>query len=55
VRRSDPSGGKALAALGPARADDGATATGGHAGAETVPASSLQATGLECAFHCFDL
>jgi hypothetical protein len=45
------SGGQALAALGAASLDDGTAGAGRHACTESVPASTLQATGLKCTLH----
>ena len=47
----DQSGGEPLASLGAARGNDSAATAGSHAGAESVPAGTLQAAGLECTFH----
>lgn len=44
-------GREALATLGAAAGDHGATPTGGHAGAETVATGTHKAAGLECTLH----
>jgi hypothetical protein len=49
------SGGKAFAALGAARVDNGATTAGRHACPEAMPASALQAAGLKSTLHVWNL